>query len=154
MDNKPLKISIPKRIEKELAAAEAVRNQDYFNSLALESLIVGGDFNKICATLREDGATEDETFIAMGYAFDYVRNMSETTKTYELGKAKMRLEMLFLRAISTQNMPVALMVQKEINKLNHLYIPTKSERKEAYQEWLKKELAKRRLKRKAKSDAR
>lgn len=146
MDNKPLKITIPKRVQKELEAAEVVKNQDHFNALALGSLTVGGSWDVIKRELIQDGATDEEVQLALIYAFDYMLNMADAPKIFELGKSKTRLEMLFLRANSVQNIMAALAVVKEINKLNRLYVPTKSERIEAQIEWLNREALKTALK--------
>ena len=120
------------------ASKVAERGQEYYSAKALEGIIVGGRLDIVWGELEQDGGTKSELLTAFTAAFEYLKSAANTSKTFELGKARMRLELLFLRAMSTQNYAAALGVQKEINKLNRLYAPTKSERKEVFEDLILK----------------
>lgn len=109
-------------------------SQEKFTTMALEAMVVGGRFENIWSQLENAGAKESEIKAAFSYAFEYFKCAANTSKMFELGKAKMRLELLYLRAMATQNYPSALAVIKETNKLNRLYAPTRSERKEVFED--------------------
>tara|TARA_R100000808_G_scaffold1624_2_gene7220 strand:- start:1474 stop:1854 length:381 start_codon:yes stop_codon:yes gene_type:complete len=87
----------------------------------LKLATAGADSTQIEQKMQERGATPAQIAEGFRTVFDYYRAAAEFNEDIERGRAYARLNLLFLSTMRVQDYKAALAVQKEINKLIHLY---------------------------------
>jgi hypothetical protein len=87
----------------------------------LKLATAGADSTQIEKKMLERGATPADIADGFRMVFDYFRTVAQFNPDVERGRAYARLNLLFLSTMRVQDYKAALSVQKEINKLIHLY---------------------------------
>ena len=87
----------------------------------LKLATAGADSVQIEKKMKERGAKPAEIAEGFRTICDYFRAAAQFNPDVERGRAYARLNLLFLSTMRIQDFKAALSVQKEINKLIHLY---------------------------------